>query len=60
MYRRGKFVLIDHSTNGTFIQPDGAQEIYLRREELPLLGDGTITLGISQSASNKDIIQFES
>ncbi|PWK53645.1 adenylate/guanylate cyclase domain-containing protein [Pleionea mediterranea] len=60
VYRRGKFVLIDHSTNGTFIQPDGAQEIYLRREELPLLGDGTITLGISQSASNKDIIQFES
>lgn len=43
--RRGKFVLIDHSTNGTYVKTPDQPEIYLRREELPLMGEGTITLG---------------
>lgn len=42
---RGKFVLIDHSTNGTYVKTPEQPEIYLRREELPLMGEGTITLG---------------
>ncbi|MDN3639234.1 adenylate/guanylate cyclase domain-containing protein [Simiduia curdlanivorans] len=45
LYRRGKFVLIDHSTNGTYVTPAGQREIYLRREELPLEGRGDISLG---------------
>lgn len=45
LYRRGKFVLVDHSTNGTYVTPEGQREIYLRREELPLEGCGTISLG---------------
>ncbi|NVJ49797.1 MAG: adenylate/guanylate cyclase domain-containing protein [Gammaproteobacteria bacterium] len=60
VFRRGKFVLIDHSTNGTYIQPEDAQEIYLRREELPLLGNGSISLGIAHSAPNAPIIRFQS
>ncbi|NVJ60625.1 MAG: FHA domain-containing protein [Gammaproteobacteria bacterium] len=59
VFRRGKFVLIDHSTNGTYIKPDEAQEIYLRREELPLLGSGTISLGISHDSPKAKLIRFE-
>ncbi len=59
VFRRGKFVLVDHSTNGTFIKPDEAQELYLRREELPLLGCGTISLGVSHTANSGVTIRFE-
>jgi adenylate cyclase len=45
LYRRGKFVLVDHSTNGTYVTPEGQREIYLRREELPLDGCGLVSLG---------------
>ncbi|MFT6734176.1 MAG: adenylate cyclase [Polaribacter sp.] len=43
--KRGKFVLADQSTNGTFVLADDGQESYLRREELVLNGSGTISLG---------------
>jgi class 3 adenylate cyclase len=42
-YSRGKFVLIDKSTNGTYVAPDGRSKLYLRREETPLLSTGTIS-----------------
>jgi class 3 adenylate cyclase len=56
--RRDKFVLVDHSANGTFVQPEGSQEILLRREELTLNGKGRIAFGQSCSVS-KEIVQFE-
>lgn len=45
LLHRGKFVLADHSTNGSYIKSPEQQEIYLRREELPLMGEGTISIG---------------
>ncbi len=45
LLRRGKFVLADHSTNGTYIKTPEQPEFYLRREELPLMGEGTISIG---------------
>jgi len=45
VYRRGKFLLKDHSTNGTYVQEGEAAAIYLRREEMPLRGSGIITMG---------------
>lgn len=44
-YRRGKFVLVDHSTNGTYVKFNGQDEILIRREELPLLNNGVFNLG---------------
>ena len=42
--RRGKFILTDMSTNGTYVQtPEGPA--YLRRENLVLVGEGRIALG---------------
>ncbi len=42
-YRRGKFVLVDKSTNGTYLAADGREPLYLRREETPLMSTGTIS-----------------
>jgi len=44
-FRRGKFVLIDHSTNGTYVRFKGQNDLFIRREELPLMGEGIISLG---------------
>lgn len=43
--RRGKFVLTDSSTNGTWVLFDGKSEALLRHEEIALYGRGLITLG---------------
>lgn len=44
-FRRGKFVLVDQSTNGTWVRSDDGKDHYLRREELALFGEGMISLG---------------
>ncbi len=44
-YRRGKFVLIDQSSNGTFVVIQGKKEVDLLRDETTLLGEGIIGLG---------------
>jgi adenylate cyclase len=57
-FRRGKFVLIDHSTNGTFVTREDQPDIYLRREEFPLQGDGEIGLGQSTQRAGQWLIRF--
>lgn len=57
-YRRGKFVLVDKSTNGTYISMGKKQDVYLRREELPLVGVGMIGLGESANNENQHIIRY--
>jgi len=44
-YNRGKFILIDQSTNGTFVLLQGKKRVHLRRDETTLLGNGIISLG---------------
>lgn len=56
-YRRGKFYLIDQSTNGTFVQTDG-ETLYVRREELLLRGDGRIGLGVSLDMDSSHVIVY--
>ncbi|MGI9290126.1 MAG: adenylate/guanylate cyclase domain-containing protein [Gammaproteobacteria bacterium] len=41
----GRFTIIDESTNGTFVLPDGGEEIYVRRDSALLIGSGLIGLG---------------
>ena len=59
-YQYGKFVLVDHSTNGTYVQSAGSQQLYLRRQETPILGSGDIGLGEQISSGNRFIIKFHS
>ena len=58
-FRRGKYVLVDHSTNGTFVCMEDQNPIYLRREELPLQGEGKISLGQKICSDSTCIIQFK-
>jgi predicted Zn finger-like uncharacterized protein len=42
----GRFILIDHSTNGTYVKINGRDDVInLKRNELPLEGSGAINLG---------------
>ena len=43
--RRGNFVLIDQSTNGTFLQSAQGEETFVRRDSITLVGEGIIGLG---------------
>lgn len=56
--RRGKFVLLDSSTNGTYVRFKDQDDIFIRREELTLLGDGLISLGEAVTPNSPAIISF--
>ena len=55
--RQDKWFLIDHSTNGTYVTVDGAQEVLVQREEFTLSGRGRIACG-QPSVSTKEIVAF--
>ena len=56
--RRDKFVLVDQSSNGTYVTVDGEKEILVRREELVLRGRGQITFGHGAQTSGGDVLTF--
>ncbi len=56
--RRDKFVLTDHSVNGTFVTQDGEGELELHREELTLRGHGWIAFGQSR-ATSAEAVEFQ-
>jgi adenylate cyclase len=61
--RRDKFVVIDQSTNGTFVTIEGEAEVHLRREELMLRGRGQISFGHARgedvrAKDDGEIVQF--
>jgi len=55
--RLDKFVLTDHSANGTFVMVDGDKEVVLRREEFTLRGRGWISFGQSKTTAT-DILEY--
>jgi adenylate cyclase len=55
--RLDKFILTDHSANGTFVTVEGDKEIVLRREEFTLRGHGWIAFGQSRTGAT-DVIEF--
>ena len=57
-HRRGKYIITDQSTNGTFIRTTGGQIIFLRREEFTLFGSGYVSLGKNLDPTDPNIIQF--
>ena len=45
-YRRGKFMLVDESSNGTYVEmEDSGKPIYVRNEAFALVGSGRFSLG---------------
>ena len=58
-HRRDKFVLVDHSSNGTSVRIAEEHEVVLRREELMLRGQGQIALGHSTADPDAVLVEFE-
>jgi len=56
--RRDRFVLVDKSTNGTFVTFEGEQELALRRDEITLRKTGWICFGQPRSAAGEDVMEF--
>jgi adenylate cyclase len=56
--RRDKFVLVDVSSNGTYVTFDGELEVALKREEIVLRGRGRICFGRSY-ADDAETVEFE-
>jgi adenylate cyclase len=57
--RRGKFVLVDQSTNGTFVLNLQGEEMFVRRDSMELHGEGTIGLGRSEEPGASLAIYFK-
>jgi adenylate cyclase len=55
--RSDKWILKDHSTNGTFVTLEGDTELLLQREELTLRKHGWIACGVSRSGT-KEVVEF--
>lgn len=55
---RHKFVLIDQSTNGTFVQTDDGEEAFVRRDSLQIKGSGLIGLGKLPEQDSPQTIRF--
>lgn len=55
--RDGKFVLLDQSTNGTYLN-QGGRSIFLHGEELPLTGSGFFALGHEVASNSPDAVQY--
>ena len=57
--RRDKFILVDLSSNGTFLTFRGAQEMALKREEVVLHGRGSISFGHPAAGEAEEAADFE-
>lgn len=42
---KSRYIIVDESTNGTFVQRDDGEEVYVRRDTAQLSGSGLIGLG---------------
>lgn len=57
-FRRGRFILVDQSVNGTALHRQGAPDAWIRRDEVPLEGEGFLALGRAEADEGEDAIHF--
>jgi class 3 adenylate cyclase len=57
--QRNRFVLVDQSTNGTFVTSPEGREAFVRRDDFTLQGAGLVGLGCLPEANSPDAIQFQ-
>ena len=56
---RGRFLLVDQSTNGTFVTSDEGKESFVRRDSMVLQGRGFIGLGKAPDPRAPDVIRYQ-
>ena len=57
-YNRGKFTLIDQSSNGTMVRIPGKKSTLIRREEIQLEDVGVIGLGRNVTTESEAAVHF--
>ena len=57
--RRDKFMLVDQSTNGTYVTFQGEGEFALKREETFLRNRGRISFGHPWADDKSEVVEFE-
>jgi len=57
--RRGKIIIVDQSTNGTFLTNVQGEETFIRRDSALLIGEGTIGLGRVEEPGASLAIHFK-
>ena len=55
---RGRFVVSDNSTNGTHVYLSNGEVIYLRREQLPIWGEGVLSLGAPSDEGEDHVVEY--
>ncbi|WP_242467054.1 FHA domain-containing protein [Ectothiorhodospira shaposhnikovii] len=56
--REGKFVLIDQSLNGTYIQDTRGEVEFVHQNTAPLTGSGYLSLGMPMSENSENLVYF--
>jgi len=57
-FSRNKFMLVDQSTNGTFVLSESGEESFVRRDSVQLKGEGMIGFGKSPDASSPQHVRY--
>jgi class 3 adenylate cyclase len=55
---RNKFMLIDQSTNGTFVLGKDGEEAFVRRDSMQIRGEGLIGLGKAPESNSSQVIRY--
>ncbi len=57
-YRHGKFILIDKSTNGSYVSMEGKKSVFVHNDEIVLGSRGYISLGCEVNGESPQAIHF--
>ena len=57
-YVKGKYVLVDQSLNGTYVQIEGREMVSLKKDKLVLVNKGIIGVGRKADEKSKNTIRF--
>ena len=57
-FNRNKFMLIDQSTNGTFVISKEGEEAFVRRDSMQIRGEGLIGLGKAPDSNSSQVIRY--
>jgi class 3 adenylate cyclase len=57
-FNRNKFILIDQSTNGTFVLGKDGEEAFVRRDSMQIRGEGLIGLGKAPDSNSTQVIRY--
>jgi class 3 adenylate cyclase len=55
---KNRFMLVDQSTNGSFVQTSKGEDAFVRRDSVPLSGNGIIGLGRVPEAESYHTIEY--